>query len=153
MAQSQSAFSRDANGVPITNTFDSLIATVSRVYTGAAGLGAQGATTLFTVTGVVAVRCIGICTEDLASTSGTIEIGVAGNTASIIAQTTASAIDNTEVWMDATPAIGDQLTATPRVMNNSNIIETIATADITDGQLTIYALWMPISSDGNLVAA
>lgn len=143
---------RDANGVPLVNSFDGLIASVTRTYTGAAGLGAQGATTLFTVTGAVFARTIGYCTVDLASTTGTIESGVVGNTAVLIAQTTASGIDVGEFWVDAGPSASETLSVNPKCITSS-IIETIATADITAGTLTMYCLWRPLSSDGNVVAA
>lgn len=144
---------RDGNGVPIVNSFDNLIASVTRTYTGAAGLGAQGATTLFTVTGIVLARTMGLCSVDLASTTGTIESGIAGNTAVLIAQTTATAIDVGEFWIDATPAALELIAVNPRIISAANIIETIATADITAGALTMYCLWRPISTDGNVVAA
>lgn len=142
---------RDANQVPITNSFDSLQATISKTYTGAAGLGAQGASTLFTVTGVVLARVFGYCTVDLASTTGTIEVGVSGNTAGLIAQTTASAIDVGEFWLDTGPSASELLTSNPRVIYNATIIETIATADVTGGALTYYCLWRPISENGLVV--
>lgn len=142
---------RDANQVPITNSFDNLIASISKTYTGAAGAGAQGAATLFTVTGVVLARVFAYCTVDLASTTGTIEVGVAGNTAGLIAQTTATQIDVGEFWLDTGPSASELITSNPRVITSATIIETVATADITGGALTYHCLWRPISENGLVV--
>lgn len=150
MAQILSAFSRDANGVPITNK--GLVVSKSRAYDGTAGLGAQGATTLFTVTGDVLVNVFGVCSEDLVS-AGTIEIGISGNTAALIAQTTPSGIDNGEVWIDNAPATVESYPSDKILTGGTDIIETIGTADVTDGTLTIYCIWFPLSDTGNVVAA
>lgn len=110
--------------------------------------------TLFTVTGTVMAIVFGHCTTLLASTSGTLEVGVAGNTAALIAQTTATDIDAGEVWRDAAPAVGAEALNDPLVIvGGADIIETVATANITAGVITYYCLWMPLSADGNVVAA
>lgn len=152
MAQILSAFSRDANGVPIT--YKGLIVTKSRAYDGGSGTGAAGATTLFTVTGDVLVAVFGVCSEDLVSAGGgTVEIGISGNTAALIAQTTATGIDNGEVWVDNSPATVESYPTEKILTGGTDIIETIGTADVTDGTLTMYCVWIPLSSDGNVVAA
>lgn len=144
-----SVFTRDANHVPIT----SVGLTVSKDITYAAGTtGATGATTLFTVTGVVAVRVFAVCSSDLTSGgSATIEVGIAGNTAALIAQTTATGIDTGEFWIDTGPAT-IELLPNPSLCK-SNIIQTIGTTTITGGTLSYYCIWVPISSDGDVVAA
>ena len=68
--------------------------------------GTQATFTLFTVTGEVLVRIFGVCTTLLSGTTATLEVGVAGNTAALIAQTTTSAIDASELWNDSTPGVG-----------------------------------------------
>lgn len=109
--------------------------------------------TLFTVTGDVLCCVFAKCNTLLAGASATIEVGISGNTAAIIAQTTAEDIDANEIWQDATPETG-VANLTPKVIvGGADIIETIATADITGGVLTYYCLWTPISADGNVVAA
>ncbi len=127
--------------------------------------GTDAAHTLFTVTGDVLVRMWGVCTVDVASTTGTLEVGITGNTALLIAQTTASGIDVNEIWNDATPAIGDTLaniTGPFIIPNGLDIIETCATADITAGNIYYICLWRPLSMvsnsageslKGNVVAA
>ena len=59
--------------------------------------------TLFRVTGTVLMKLFAVCTADLAGASATLEIGTALSTAGLIAQTTATNIDNNEIWHDATP--------------------------------------------------
>lgn len=147
------AFQRDANFVPITNK--GLISSKSITY--AAGTtGAVGATTLFTVTGVVIATVFAHCTSDLTSGgAATIEVGIAGNTAAIIAQTTATGIDANEIWDDASPATIEALSNNSEkiIANGTDIIQTIATDTVTGGALTYYVLWTPVSSDGNVVVA
>ena len=116
----------------------------------------SGVTTLYTVTGEVLVRIFGICTTNLAG-AGTLEVGITGNTALLIAQTTGTDLDANELWVDATPTtIGGTLASVtgPFVIPNGlNIIETTASAAITSGQIHYICLWKPFSPDGNLVAA
>lgn len=149
MTSITAAFTRDANHVPITSV--GLVADKSITYV-AGTTGATGATTLFTVTGVVAVRIFGIVSGVDLTGSGTIEVGIAGNTASLIAQTTGTALDVGEIWIDNAPATIELLPALS-ILNDTNIIQTIATNTITAGTITYYCLWVPISEDGNVVEA
>jgi len=149
MAQILSAFSRDANGVPITTM--GILATPKSITFVAGTTGAVGATTLFTVTGTIAVNIIGLCTTDLAG-AGTIEIGTATSTACLCDQQSATAIDNHEVWHDNILAIGGAAANHWHVINES-VIQTIATNTVSGGILTYYCNWAPLSSDGNVVVA
>ena len=128
--------------------------------------GADVAHTLFTVTGDVLVRLYGVCTTDLAGATATVQVGVTGNTASLIALTTATDIDANEIWPDTTPVVGVELLANVLgpyiVVNGLDIIETVATADITSGNTYYVCLWRPLSVGqdaagnsiaGNIVAA
>lgn len=113
--------------------------------------------TLFTVTGEVLVRIFGICTTSLAGATATLEVGVTGNTAVLIAQTTATDIDANDVWFDSTPSVrADALSNLPGatiIVGGSNIIETVGTTDITSGNISYVCLWRPLSHDGNVVDA
>lgn len=130
------------------------LARKSRTYTGAAGLGAQGATTLFTVTGDVLVEIIATCSVDLVGVNATASVGVAGAVSNILATTTATGIDAGMGWDDNTPSLAEAHTISQNIIGAGlDIIETIATADITAGALTYYCFWRPLSVDGNLVAA
>lgn len=115
--------------------------------------------TLFTVTGDVLVRLYGVCTTTLVSAGGgTISVGVANNTAKLIASTTAANITTTaNFWADATPydsaEVFTKVTGPYIILNGANIIETIGTADITAGNIYYNCLWRPLSHDGKVVSA
>lgn len=144
------AFSRDQNFVPIQG----LGFTTSKAITfSALTTGATGATTLFTVTGVVAVRLFGVVSGTDVTGSGTIEAGISGNTAALLAQTTGTALDVGEIWIDNAPATVEALPALNILAAGTDIIQTIATDTLNAGTLTYYCLWFPISTDGNVVAA
>lgn len=110
--------------------------------------------TLFTVTGTVAMKLFAVCTADLAGASATLQVGTALSTAGLIALTTATDIDVNEIWHDATPDASIELfsVATEKIVKQ-NVLQRVATANITSGSLTYHCLWKPISIDGNVVAA
>lgn len=144
------AFARDENFVPIQG----LGFTASKAITFAAlTTGATGATTLFNVTGVVAVRLFGVVSGVDVTGAGTIEAGIAGNTAALLAQTTGTALDVGEIWIDTGPATVELLPALSILVAGTDITQTIATDTLTAGTLTYYCLWFPISSDGEITAA
>jgi hypothetical protein len=146
----ETAFQRDANHVPITSKG----LTESKAITYVAGTtGAVDATTLFTVTGTVIATVFAVCSSDLISGgSATIEVGIAGNTASLIAQTTATGIDSGEIWVDTSSATIEALPS-DKIIAGTDIIQTIATATLTGGTLTYYCQWTPVSSGASVVAA
>lgn len=142
------AFQRDANHVPITNL--GLTASKSITYV-ASTTGAVGETTLFTVTGTVAVNVFGLCTTDLTG-SGTLEIGVTGGTASLCDQQSATAIDDHEVWNNAVIAVGGQVSAYFHVVDQ-DIIQTIASDTVESGAITFYCTWTPLTEGASVVAS
>mgnify|MGYP001559716109 CR=1 FL=1 len=146
----EQAFARDANFVPIVNL--GLMASKAITYA-ALTTGATGATTLFTVTGTVAVRVFAVVSGTDLTGSGTLEAGIAGNTAAILAQVAATALDVGEIWTDNAPSTIEALPAIQIVAGGADIIQTIATDTVTAGTLTYYCLWTPISADGTVVAA
>lgn len=111
--------------------------------------------TLFTVTGDVLVRIFGVCTTLLTGT-GTLEVGVTGNTAGLIAQTTGTDIDANEIWSDASPSVGVDTLASVLgpyiIVNGMDIIETVGTADITAGNIYYVCLWRPLTPGSKVVA-
>lgn len=114
--------------------------------------------TLFTVTGDVLVRIFGVCTTSLESAGGgTLEVGVTGNTAALITQTTGTDIDANKIWNDASPAVGTDtlanVTGPHVIVNGMDIIETVGTADITAGAIYYICLWRPLSHNGNVISA
>jgi len=115
--------------------------------------GAVGTFTPFRVTGTVLVQIFGVCTTLLTGATATVELGIAGNTAALIALTTATDIAAYEVWQDATPEANPGLvnvdgTRTFVIANGTDIIQTIATAAVTAGAIDYYCFWRPLSADG-----
>ena len=111
--------------------------------------GTDAAHTLFTVTGDVFVRLWGVCTVDLAGATATVSVGVTGNTAGLIALETATEIDATGLYVSATQVIGTVAVSSipgPFVIANGlDIIETVATADVTSGNIYYICLWRPVT--------
>lgn len=118
--------------------------------------GTNAAYTLFTVTGDVLVGIYGVCTTLLAGASAKLEVGVANNTAVLIAQTTATAIDANEIWYDTTGAIVDTLANLPGpfiIPNGLDIIETTSAVDIASGNIYYVCFWRPLSHGSKVVSA
>lgn len=110
--------------------------------------GTANPTTLFNVTGDVIVRVFGVCTTNLSGATATLEVGISGNTAAIIAQTTATDIDAGEIWHDASPdaSIEEATVASAKfLVNGTDIIETAGTANITAGAIYYICAWRPVS--------
>jgi len=151
MSQILGAFHRDANGVPIWT--EGLIESKSITYV-AATTGATGATTLFTVTGCVGVRVFGVCGLTLEG-AATLEVGISGATAVVLAQiANATTLATDEIYTDATPTTKVEAMPSQLIIGNGqDIIQTIGSTALTAGVLTYYCLWVPISTDGNVVAA
>ena len=120
--------------------------------------GAQGAFTIYTVTGDVEVRLYGLC-QVLMNSAGaaTIELGIAGNTDALVAQTTATDLDQYETWQDAGPEANPGAVPLDArgfvIANGANVILTVATADLTAGDIDFVCRWWPISVNGAVVAA
>lgn len=154
MTKFAASMDRDANymviggGLPFRTT-------KSVTFTGAAGLGAQGTVSLFTVTGDIMCKLIAKCSVDLAGATATIEAGVTGNTAFLHGQETATNIDNGDVvTSDAGTKVGGGLALNEYFVSGGlDIFATVATADITAGALSYLLLWRPVSDDGAVVAA
>ncbi len=143
------SFQRDANSVPITGM--GLVTSKAITYA-ALTTGAVGITTLFTVTGLVAVRVFAVASGTDLTGSGTLEVGISGNTAAVIAQTAATVIDVGEIWYGTTPPTVGVLPA-QLVLNATDIIQTIGTNTVTAGTLTYYCLWFPLTPSASVVAA
>lgn len=160
----ENTFPRDDNG----NLFDNIdtfgvVRSAPSAFTGGTAntRGDDGGTSdplnIFTVTGDVLVRVFGVCTTDLAGATATVSVGVTGNLAGIIPATTATDIDANDLFIKTAPAVGvDTLANVPGpfvVVNGLDIVEAVATADVTSGQIYYICLWRPLSRDGNVVSA
>lgn len=110
--------------------------------------------TIFAITGEVRARVFAICTTVLAGASAVLEVGISGDTASILPQTTATEIDAGEIWHDATPDASVEPLETIKekiIVNGSNIIGNVTTANITSGVIKFICIWNPLSLNGLVV--
>lgn len=116
--------------------------------------------TLFTVTGDVLCKVGASVDVAVTSTSGTttLEVGIAGNTASLCVQ---DAVDNTafdvgDSWslITAADANGAQLADEWLLIGNGvDIILTGSVDDITAGDIDFYCQFIPLTSGSSVVAA
>lgn len=157
MTITSGSFSRDANSIPITT--DGIIVSKTMTFDGATTNdpgdfdGTGNPATLFTVTGDVLAHVFAVCTTLLTGASATVEVGVANGTALLLAQTTATDIDANKAWVDSTPGLIQAMPAAQIIPQGQDIIQTVATANITAGVIIYYCAWRPLSSNADLVAA
>ena len=123
---------------------------------------AKSPVTLFTVTGDVLVRVFGTVQTGVTSTAntGTLEVGVAGNTAVLIAQTIAAGVATRLATGDVLTGVDSNKKALVApaaewtlIAGGASIILTVATNNMSAGAVTVYCEWIPLSANGNVVAA
>jgi len=119
---------------------------------GTTGKLATGTFKIASVTGTVALSIFAVNTGSGAITGplATLEVGCAGNTAGLIALTTATTIDVNEVWYNDTPVLNPLTSVITQNIVTKDVNYLIKTADVTGGTLTFYIMWSPISVDGNV---
>ena len=135
-------------------------------FTGAAGFGALGACTIFTVSGgihVVSIDATVVTTLTVNGGTGTsqLSLGVTNGTADFIALTNSTALTSTDRhWVSATPTADSipQVAAMKDIVLSQNIIGTsLATAAgtqiITGGVIDFTVIWYPTTTGASLVAA
>ena len=139
----------DANRRTITSNEAFVLESTWTFVTGTTG--ATGAHTLFTVTGNVLVSVFGVCDTSLTG-AATVEVGVTGNTAGLIAQiVNATTLDDGDVYVDADTAVGVGSIPVAKVLNDGNdIIMTIGSTAVTAGVVDFYCLWRPLSSGASI---
>ena len=142
------AYLRDANYTPIIDK-DGLIISKSITFA-ALTTGAVGVHTLFSISGACIAKVIGYCSVDVTG-SGTIEVGIAGDTATLVAQTTGTAIDAGEFWTTNTPAIAPADTTGKAI--GLDIAYKVASDTLTGGTVKFYCFWRPLSPDSTCEAA
>lgn len=151
MTNFAAAMDRDANRqvIPANEAFK-----LESTWTfAAATTGAVGSHTLFTVTGNVILTIFGVV--DTTITSGgapTVEVGVTGNTAVLIAQATAANLADGDIWVDATDTrVGAGVVPSMQIINDGlDVLLKITGATLTAGVIDFYCLWRPLSADGNV---
>ncbi len=119
-----------------------------------------GTVNLFTVTGKVLVQIMAVVTTAITSTgaTGTLEVGVAGATASMLPQAVVNGSNFVlgAVWTDTTPtlkaeSLGDAFSAVFEA--DANIIATVATNNVMAGGIIFYCRWVPLSAGATVVSA
>jgi len=165
MAIISGRYYRDANRVPITT--DGLIEKRTITFAGATtdawgnDGGALDDSAIYTVTGLVFIQLIAVCTTSLTGGGATIEVGITGDTAIFMPIETSTQIDADQIWMNdagnaAYGIIGGETAAAGNLpeyaLNGNDIILTAKTADTETGVLDFYAIWRPISDTGDVVA-
>lgn len=112
---------------------------------------------VFVTQGEVKVIIYGVCTTTLVG-AGTIELGIAGNTALLLPQVAdATTIAANDVWVDSSVAevggfVATALPAATFLTNGQTILEKVGTTDVTAGNIYYVCLWTPISSNGRVRA-
>lgn len=123
--------------------------------------GALDGGVLFTVTGAVRVRVLGVCLTDCTGGGSTDEVGITGATAIFMPITTMTGLDAGHIWINnATPAtyfiIGEAEAAADNwpiyMLNGNDIIMTTKTANTTAGVVDFYCQWIPLSDNASVVA-
>jgi hypothetical protein len=160
------SFYRDANRVAIQG--DGLVTKKTVTFLGATADawgndgGALDGGVLFTVTGVVKVRVIGVCKTDCTGAGSTDEVGITGATAIFMPITTMTGVDAGHIWLNnATTAtyyiVGEAEAAADNwpiyVLNGNDIIMTTKTGDTEAGVVDFYCIWIPLSSDALVEAS
>jgi hypothetical protein len=130
----------------------------------ASGYGtADSPKTMFTVTGqVLIIGVVGITKVAVTSTggTGTLALGTTDQTGFLIPATTADATNFGsvgDVWVDATPTDNVDVVARSGagivVGNGADLVLTIATNNMTAGDIDLHVWYIPLSSDGLITAA
>ena len=124
-------------------------------FDGAAGNGAIGTVTAFTITGRVFVHRITVfCTENLAGATATISLGAAADVDEFLPVVTATTLDANDWWIGAGSDPGVEAipaTVQDRVLSQDIDLDVLVAA-ITDGTLVIDVWYDPITADGDLRA-
>ena len=115
---------------------------------------------LFTVTGAAAVHVIFGVVDEALTGAANIGVGVSGATDALI-KTIVGAAANlnavNDIWIGRASSTASRyvgvMDAGLVVVSGVDIDLTVAAANVTNGQITFYAIWSPISSDGDLAAA
>ena len=135
---------------------------ISFTFTGAAGFGAIGNCTLFTITGAIHVVSIDAAVftslgVDGGTGAASLSLGTTGTTTLFVAATTATLLTSTnKLWYSATPnANGIALPAAMKdIAVQQNLVAAVTSTGtqlINAGVLQVTVLWVPISSNAAVV--
>lgn len=123
----------------------------------AATTGEVDAKELFEVRGTVIALAFGVCSTGLNSAgSPTIQLGTENATDHFIAATSATGIDDGEVWDSTSPGAEkawSTLDAKWAIINGADIGYEVKVAAVTSGNITFYCYWFPLSEGADVVTA
>jgi len=121
--------------------------------TAADAIGTAGTYGMFTISGTIEAKMVGIVGTSLTGASATISVGVTGDTDALLPVSTGTDLDANEVYLHTGGAASaDQwtdLVHTPIVICGAaspSIFHTVATADVTTGQIDYHLYWRPLES-------
>lgn len=125
---------------------------VNTITLSTANASASDTITVFTVTGRVLIKhLMAFCTTSLTESAGTtLEFGTGNNSAALIDQTSVTAIDVNEFWMDSSPELQTAVAVIDRYLSANAILAVGSGGDISAGVIEIAALWVPMSIGANL---
>lgn len=139
MAGARGLISRTPNVYTKTITFD-----------GDTGSGAVGTVAVGTVTGSILFHHLTARILTTLVGAATLEMGVAGNTAALIAQVAdATDLADGDFWIGATSPAGVAAAIVDKTVEGS-IILTVASVPITAGKIEVVGFWLPLSADGRI---
>lgn len=115
---------------------------------------------IFTVTGDIIIfamwAVINTTVDDAGGSNATLKVGVAGNTAYIIALIQADLLLDGNIWTrGANNLVGVglvQATMPLAINDGADISEITGTADVTDGQIDYYIIWSPVEIGASVVS-
>lgn len=119
------------------------------------------AVAVFTVTGDVMARAMGVvgtAVQADAGNDGTISLGIEDNVAILLPAVTCNETNFAvgDVWGDATTTLNGNVLENGGswvvIGAGADIEIAVATEDITAGVMKLYVQWLPLSSDGAVVA-
>ena len=107
----------------------------------------------FTVTGCVAVKCIGYVTTALTNHADATSVGTATSVAGLVAATAGTAMQTVgQVWVDNAPSKFEVFPSGYSVIGNGEDIAVVGTANLAAGVVSLYLFYIPLSADGAVVA-
>jgi hypothetical protein len=106
----------------------------------------------FTVSGVVAVKVVGIVTSALSNEAATTSVGTATSAAGLIAATAGSAMQTEgQIWVDNAPSKFETFPANWTIISESIVVD--GDASLAAGTVFLYCWYLPIQASSSVAAA
>lgn len=106
----------------------------------------------FTVTGVCAVKVVGVITSALTNHADTTSVGTASSAAGLLAATAGTAMQTAnQIWVDNAPSKFETLPANWTLLSED--ISVVGTANLVGGTLFLYCWYIPVVAGSGVAAA